>query len=193
MMRLLTDRSVHTQWSEERKREERKRQKRRRTSVSRLRGSERGRRVALRVAKSFPTGSAGARETARAGKSGRVPRVPRFGKRGVAPRRAPQHARGGAGRGVPGALTRAGCPARRALARAGGRMRVVARLAARLSSNARAAGRSTHQIQHRRGRAPLGPGTGGSWSCSCSKVTVWGALGSPSTCLRAGQFGDVHR
>mmetsp|Transcript_3321 Transcript_3321/g.13949 ORF Transcript_3321/g.13949 Transcript_3321/m.13949 type:complete len:353 (-) Transcript_3321:239-1297(-) len=42
-------------------------------------------------------------------------------------------------------------------------------------------------------RLPLWPGTGGSWSWSCSKVTVWGALGSPSTCLRAGQFGDVHR
>jgi hypothetical protein len=176
------------EWSRER--EERKRQKRRRTSVSRLRG-ESDRRVALSGSR-FPTGSAGL-ERRHAGKSGRVPRVLRFGKRGVAPRRAPQHARGGAGRGVPGALARAGCRARRALARARVRTRVVARLAARLSSNARAAGRSTHQIQQRRGRAPLWPGTGGSWSCSCSKVTVWGALGSPSTCLRAGQFGDVHR
>jgi hypothetical protein len=78
------------------------------------------------------------------------PWVPRFGKRGVA-RGAHPGTRGvGPKHGASGALARARCRARRAVSsapRAGARARGdarLARLAARLSSHARAAGRGQH-------------------------------------------------
>ena len=114
-----------------------------------------------------------------------------FRETGGRSRRAPRHA----GRGAE--TWRVRCPRARAVSsapRAGARARGtrVSRRASRATRGPRAAV-NTSKNNNVGGYAPLCPGIGGGWSCSCSKATVWGALGSPSTCLRAGQFGCVHR
>ena len=122
--------------------------------------------------------SRGCRVSGNGGRSRRAP-----GTRGVGPKH------GASGHGASGAPARAVSIAPRAGARARGRASRGAPLEPRA-----AAGRGQHvEKQQVGGYAPLCPGIGGGWSCSCSKATVWGALGSPSTCLRAGQFGCVHR
>ena len=138
------------------------------------------------------------RETACSRKSGRVRGGRVSGNGGSLAARTP--ARGAWGRNmarpVPsrarGVERAARCRARRALARARVGTR-VSRRASRATRGPRAAVNTSETNNNVGGYAPLCPGIGGGWSCSCSKATVWGALGSPSTCLRAGQFGCVHR
>lgn len=129
--------AVGAEWSEERKREERKRQKRRRTSVSRLRGSERGRRVALRVAFS----DRGSRDGTRGEKRPRPAGAAFRETGGRAAARTPARARWGW-------TWRARCPRASGVSRA-------SRAGARAGEDARRRASRGASLEQRAGRGPV--------------------------------------